>query len=219
MLLRSLLCLAIAAGVCAAQTATHPVGADPIDWSLRRKVFLKKLVRPNAFWDVLPGFVFDQSRNFPKEWGRGAPGVAKRFGSQYGQFVVSETIELGVAAAHHEDPRYHRVPDQPFGARVKHALVSVFVVRNDQGGQTIALSHITGIYGATAAALLWKPATQRAPRRFLINSSIPFASKAGSNAWQEFWPDVKQWRRRRALRKAAAEIDQVAGSAPAKTQP
>ena len=183
--------------------------STPIDWSLRRKVFFRRLFGPNAVWETLPGLAFDEARNFPHEWGRGFGGITKRFGSQYGQFVVSETIELGVAAVHREDPRYHRLVGHPFGERVKHTLASVFVVRDDKGGRTVALGRFAGVYGATAASLIWNPADQRNLRSFTINSSIPFAAKAGSNAWQEFWPDVTAWRHRRALRKATTDIDKV----------
>ena len=204
------MCLGQSTAVTSSNSVT-PAASDntQIDWTLRRRVFFRRLFGPNAIWETIPGLAFDEARNFPHEWGRGFGGITKRFGSQYGQFVVSETIELGVAAVHREDPRYHRLNGHPFGQRVKHTLASVFVVRDDKGGRTIALGRIAGVYGATAASLIWNPADQRNLRSFTINSSIPFAAKAGSNAWQEFWPDVTAWRHRRALRKATGDIEKV----------
>ena len=43
-----------------------------------------------------------QIRNHPHEWGGGAGGYAKRFGSSMGHHIVKGTIQMGVGAWHHE---------------------------------------------------------------------------------------------------------------------
>ena len=39
---------------------------------------------------------FNQLRNSPHQWGRGAAGFVKRFGSSFGQHAIGETIGFGV---------------------------------------------------------------------------------------------------------------------------
>ena len=63
------------------------------------------MIGGQAFLETIPGTIFDYARGFPRQWGRGGLGVVKRLGSQYGQFVVGEMIEVGVSALHREDPR------------------------------------------------------------------------------------------------------------------
>ena len=100
-------------GLANAQTdsASSSAPFDAPTWADRREVFLKKLFGPQAILETVPGTAFDTARGFPRQWGRGGTGIAKRLGSQYGQFVIGEGIEMGVSALHKEDPRYFRMPE------------------------------------------------------------------------------------------------------------
>lgn len=168
------------------------VQVDPPTWSDRRDVFLRKLVGPQAIWETVPGAAFDTARNFPGQWGRTGSGVAKRLGSQYGQFLVGESIELGVSALHHEDPRYFRMPDAGFGHRLGHALASTVVVRGIDGHPTPGLARLADVYGSWAIATSWNPPDQRNPRKIAAYGSLGLGIKEGGNLFREFWPDVKR---------------------------
>ncbi len=50
----------------------------PLQWSDRERVFFKKLFGPQAVLETVPATIFDTARNFPRQWGRGGCGVAKR---------------------------------------------------------------------------------------------------------------------------------------------
>lgn len=165
---------------------------DPPEWSDRRGVFLKKLFGPQAIFETVPGTIFDTVRGFPRQWGRGGVGIAKRLGSQYGQFAVGETIELGVSALHREDPRYFRMPDARFGRRLGHAMLSTVVVRGGDGRNTIGLARLANVYGAWAIATTWNPPDQRNVLQIAKYGTLGLGIKAGSNVFREFWPDVKK---------------------------
>jgi hypothetical protein len=165
---------------------------DPPNWSDRRQVFFKKLFGPQAILETVPGAAFDTARGFPSQWGRGGTGVAKRLGSQYGQFVVGESIELGVSALHREDPRYFRMPEGRFGQRLRHALVSTVVVRGADGSNTIGLARLANVYGSWAVATTWNPPDQRNPWKIAGNGTFGLGIKASSNLFREFWPDVER---------------------------
>src|SRR5579872_4684528 len=71
---------------------------------------------------------FNTLRNSPHEWGRSPAGFAKRVGSSFGQHVAKESIQFGVAAAHHENLHYQRSNLQGKWPRVKYAVKSTFIV-------------------------------------------------------------------------------------------
>lgn len=167
--------------------------AAPVNWSLRMKVYLKKLVSMQAFYEVVPGTISDHVRNFPTEWGRGGVGFADRLGSQYGQFFFSETIELAVSAFHKEDPRYFRMGQGNFFKRTGHAFKTAVVVSNTNGGQTIAVGQIAGVFGSWAVATQWwEPKSEQSVGQVMLWGGVGMATKAGANVFREFWPDAKR---------------------------
>lgn len=168
-----------------------PATTQP-SWAVRRNVFLKRLVSPQAIYETVPGATFDQVRNFPKEWERTATGYGLRNASQYGQFLVGESIEFGVSAFHHEDPRYYRMPDASFGQRIRNCLVSGVRVRTADGiHNTIALARLSNVYGAWAIATTWNPPSQRDFSKIMLYGSLGLGLKTSANFFREFWPDVK----------------------------
>src|SRR5262249_45944834 len=60
--------------------------------------------------------------NSPEEWGQGAEGYGKRFGSRFGQNVAKQTLQLGLGAALHEDLRYKPVRTGSAGSRIWNAV-------------------------------------------------------------------------------------------------
>ncbi len=179
-----------------AQAVLSTPPSQPPTWQDRRGVFFKRLLGPQAVIETIPGTIFDTARNFPHQWGRGPVGIAKRFGSQYGQFIVGEGIELGVSAFHREDPRYTRMPEGTIGQRIRHAIHRTFIVPGANGGNTIALARIANVYGSWAIATSWNPPDQRDPVRILRNGTMGMGFKVCGNLFNEFWPDVKRRLRR-----------------------
>jgi hypothetical protein len=135
----------------------------------------------------------DQVTNYPKEWTRSPSGFGKRLASESGQFVITKTIEFGVSALHHEDPRYFRMPGASTKRRLGHAIASAFVARKaDDTGSTIALGHLAGVYGSWAIAQSWEPHSATGAEQFFIWGTANMITKTVSNAVREFWPDVKR---------------------------
>ncbi|MCC6365146.1 MAG: hypothetical protein IT165_16655 [Bryobacterales bacterium] len=164
------------------------------DWRVRRHVLLKQMFGPQAVLEVLPGLAFDESRGFPGAWGRGPSGLAKRFGNQYGQFVIGEFIEFGVSSIHNEDPRYFRLGDGTAWQRTRHVFKNTFFAYHADGspGMTLAAGRILGVYGAWGVATRWNPPAQQTVSQFLLYGTVGMLTKTGGNAMREFWPDVKR---------------------------
>jgi len=165
-----------------------------VDWPLRMKIYLKKLVSAEAFFEIVPAAVAEHVRTFPHEWRRDGDGFAERLGSQYGQFVFRESIELVISAFHKEDPRYFRVGQGNKWKRTGHALKGAVVVSNTKGGQTAAIGPIAGAYGSWALATrLWEPKSEQNAGQVMLWGSVSIGSKAGANVLREFWPDLKNF--------------------------
>jgi hypothetical protein len=164
-----------------------------LDGKDRMKEYLKCLVRPSAIFSNVLIAGFEEARNFPHEWGRTGTAFEKRLGSQYGQYFLDNTIELGFSSIHKEDNRYMRVGDGNFFKRFGSVVKSTVVVSNTHGGQTIALGQIAGAYGSWAiASQFWEPPSEQRVSRVFLWGSVNLAVKGGRNLIREFGPDLRK---------------------------
>jgi len=69
----------------------------------------------------------NQAYNTPPEWGQGAAGYARRFGSDFGIAAVTTTTRYTLAHVFHEDTLYYRCECKGVFPRLRHALISVTV--------------------------------------------------------------------------------------------
>jgi hypothetical protein len=165
----------------------------PADWNGRIEQYMKSLVGPQVVLGVLPTAAWDHARRFPKEWGGKPIGFADRLGSEYAQFILSQTIQLGFSAFHKEDPRYFRSGQGNFFRRTGHAMRGAVIVSNMRGGETVALGSIAGAFGSWAVATQWwEPKSEQAFSRVMLWGGVPLLTKAGTNVLREFWPDAKK---------------------------
>jgi hypothetical protein len=135
----------------------------------------------------------------PKGWGRGPGGFGKRFASGFATHVVKNTIEYPIAAARHEDLRYHRSTKKGFGPRMEHALVSTVITqKTTTGNKTVAAGRISGAIGSGLISRAWQPAAARTVGAGLASGGITLGAEAAGNVAQEFWP-----RRKRAVTQGA----------------
>lgn len=183
----------LAPAVEAVATVNKPQPRPALDGKDRFQEYLKSLVRPSAvFSNVLIAGV-EEARNFPHEWHRTEGGFARRLGSQYAQYVLDNTIELGFSALHHEDNRYLRIGDGNFFKRFGNVVKSTVVVSNTHGGQTLAIGQIAGAYGSWAiASQVWEPPSEQRGSRILLWGSVNLAVKGGRNLIREFGPDLRK---------------------------
>jgi len=183
----------IAPAVEAIANANKPDPPPALDGKQRVQEYLKSLVRPSAVFSNVLIAGLEEARNFPQEWRRTGEGFQKRLGSQYAQYFLDNTIELGFASIHHEDNRYMRVGDGNFFKRFGNVVRSTVVVSNTQGGKTLALGQIAGAYGSWAiASQAWEPPSEQRGSRILLWGSVNLAAKGGRNLIKEFGPDFRK---------------------------
>src|SRR3954462_14384265 len=128
--------------------------------SPRVKEYRRNAVGKRTLIGSAAGAGVAHARNSPHQWGRGAAGFGKRFGSRIGQHVAKETIQFGVAAARHENLRYRRSHKHGTLPRMGYAVKHTFIVpkTNRPHKKTVALGRISGNMGAGMVSQAWAPA-------------------------------------------------------------
>ena len=175
-----------------AQTTT-PGTTAPLDWRLRASLYARTFITYQSVLDTAPAIAFNHTIVSPESWGGGTQGLYRRIGSTYAQYAVRETIELAMFAVHKEDPRYVRQGRGPVLRRAAGVLKSAVIVRDLNGGQTLAAGAMVGVFGARAIAVAWLPPEEQTGTSVLVSGSYGLLTRAAGNAVHEFWPDI--WRR------------------------
>jgi len=132
-----------------------------------------------------------QWRGTPKEWGAGISGYARRDAAAFGGGVVRHTVEFGVGALFHEDPRFERSTRNGFTARTQDALHNTLFVRTDDGSHRIAWSRAVAALATGFAVNSWEPRRLHSTHHALMLSLAGALSYATGHVTQEFTPDIK----------------------------
>jgi hypothetical protein len=149
---------------------------------------LRRLIEPIDLGSSALGAGFEQWRNSPHEWGQGAEGYARRFGSSEGYTSSDGAIGLGFDIAFHLDPRYRRMPQGQFGPRLWNAVSQTFVANRDSGGRMFNVSEIGGNFGAGFISNTWEPRGYNGTGDALTRGALGLAYHALKNVAREFLP-------------------------------
>lgn len=182
----------------AAQPAVHrPSPHEPSHAKTRLKQYRKSTFGPGAVARSAAGAGIQQWRNHPRQWGHGVKGYGRRFASGFGQHAVKNTIQFGVGALRHEDPRSTR-PLKPKGFRpkLKDAVRNTFTVRRyGHRKRGVAAGRISGAVGAGLISRAWQPSSLATVGSGLQSGGISLGADLAINTAREFIPDKKKHRR------------------------
>lgn len=133
------------------------------------------------------GALYGQARNKPPDWGQGWDSFGARFGSDYGEQLITTGARYALAEVFREDTIYYRCSCTGFGARLKYALISTVTARRgDDGHRVFSLAALGAPYaGSMSAALGWYPRRYNAMDGFRIGN-YNLASAAATNVAIEF---------------------------------
>jgi hypothetical protein len=132
----------------------------------------------------------NQGLNTPREWGQGAEGYGRRFGSIYGDHIIQSTVMYGLSAALDEDNRYFRSGETGFGQRAKYAVESPFLARHRDGSRHLSISRMSSYVAAATISRLWQPPSTRAMVHAANVFGIAVGVEAGFNVAREFFPKI-----------------------------
>ncbi len=101
----------------------------------------------------------NQVQNTPPEWGKGAEGYSKRFGSDFAIAGVTTTTRYALSEAFHEDTLYYRCECKGVFHRLSHAVISTFTARRgDDGHRVFSFPDLVAPYAGTMTAVHgWYP--------------------------------------------------------------
>jgi hypothetical protein len=86
----------------------------------------------------------------------------------------------------HQDPRYFYQGTGTTGSRIRHALFSPFVSKNDNGSWRPNYSTVGGVLASSAIANLYYPRANRGAGLVFGNFAIGMAERIGASLAQEF---------------------------------
>jgi len=130
---------------------------------------------------------------YGKHWGS----YAKCFGSM--ELDASTSSFFGdflFPAIMHQDPRYFRRGEGPFGRRILYAVSRVFLTHADSGRTVFFSSALAGSVVAAAASNLYCATQDRGFGQSSKRMGTDLANTALYNVAAEFWPDIQQKLRR-----------------------
>ncbi len=116
---------------------------------------------------------------------------AKGFGQRFGANAADATSDIFLAGAIlpsllHQDPRYFYQGTGTTSSRLRHALLSPFICRGDDGRAQINFSSLGGDLASSALSETYYPNSNRGPRLVFGNFGIGTGERMLSTVLQEF---------------------------------
>ena len=179
----------------------------PITTSERLRWFLTSTIGPAHMAGVAFVSAAGTAVNRPGEYGPHWDGWANRFGIGMAGSATGNAMEAGVGLVLREDPRYFRVPQRAFSARVGNVARLTFLARNERGSSEPAYARYIGIVGSNFLSNAWRVPSEANAKDALLRSAEGFAGRMSANAFKEFWPDVKKYLPRKHHRVAQLNIE------------
>lgn len=160
----------------------------PMTFSERARKYILGTLGPGAILRAAAAGGIAQFKETPKEWKTGPEAYDDRFGNAYAKHVIREALEFGGSLALHEDNRYFRSTETGFFNRSKHAIVSVFVARNQAGSEHFAYSRFGSVLGSSFISRLWQPRGTDSAGDAMTSFGLTMISDIGWNFFHEFCP-------------------------------
>ncbi len=165
----------------------QPITArERINWVVRGTIGPESLVA--GLFSAGFGTWFNQPKIYGPHW----EGFGDRYGMRLTGIVTSNTMEAGLGAIWHEDPRYRRDGGASFGHRLGHAAKWTFLAENRNGQLMPAYARFIAVPGNNFLSNTWRAPGDDTLNRALIRTGLGFLGRFGGNTFEEFWPDVQQ---------------------------
>jgi hypothetical protein len=134
-----------------------------------------------------------QADNDPPQWGRNTGGMARRIGSEYGTFVIANSVHEGLGAAMGADPRYFACACKGFFPRTGHALEMTLLTYNRNGHRMLDLPALSGSYSSAMIGTLWWPSHYSPLVQGVQVGHLEVGLAGAVHVVQEFSPELKRF--------------------------
>ena len=132
-------------------------------------------------------------RDSDPHYGVNAEGWGERVGADAArQGMVRELGDGLLPILFHEDPRYFRQAEGTYKQRALYAVTRVLVTQRDSGRKSFNFSKVLGRGGAAGLTQTFYPQSSVGADVVFKTWGTSLATLAGTNLFNEFWPDVKR---------------------------
>ena len=131
-----------------------------------------------------------QLEHSPSQWGLGAEGYGRRFGTLYGIAAFRQSVLFAGAALLHEDPRPLRSGRHGFLPRTADALKLGLQSRRDDGSHGFAWARSVADLGTGTLAMAVYPGHPITGRSMMTFSLGYLGAREVSSVFREFAPDL-----------------------------
>jgi len=169
-----------------------PSAYEPITASGRVHWWVHSLIGPESLAAGVFVAGYQTARNQPSVWGTHWDGFGKRYGMRMSNIGVSNAIQGGVGSLWGEDPRYFRSGESSMGGRLRHVVMGVVEAKYRDGHYGPNFSYYVGSVSGNFISNEWRPAEQTTTGATLGRVGTGIFGKLVSNAFKEFWPDVRE---------------------------
>ena len=135
------------------------------------------------------GFVYagvNQINNEPAEWGKSWSGYQKRYASNFGEFLIQESVTDGLAAIMKRPLDYASCHCGGTGHRIGYALGGAVTDQMPHGKHPIAVPRIVGAYAGAYAQTTWLPDSRTRATQTLLYGTTSLAIGGLINIYHEF---------------------------------
>jgi hypothetical protein len=159
----------------------------------RARWFLNSTIGPSRLFLVGPiNAGWGTMRDVPSEYGTHWDGFGKRNGMRLTGVATGNVFEAGLGSAWGEDPRYFRSPARGFRPRMKYVVKTTFLAPHRDGQWHPAYARFVGNVGNNFLSNTWRADSEANPSDAVVRCVWGVLGRMTSDAFEEFWPDVKQ---------------------------
>jgi len=135
------------------------------------------------------GTLMDRPHEAGPHWG----GFAERYGVSVSTNAVSNAMEAGLGAIWGEDPRYRRDgASAPFKSRLGHIAQWTVLAPNRNDELRPAYARFIAFSSSSFISNEWREQSDTDAAHSLGRIGFGLLGRMGSNAYEEFWPDMKR---------------------------
>lgn len=169
------------------------VSSKVITRTQRLEWYIENTVGPRSLITGVVSAGLGTGLNIPSRYGGTGEGFGRRYEMRLAGIATGNAMEATIGALWKEDPRYFRVPTLSFGRRVRNVMKMTFVAYRSDGNLAPAYARFIGITGSNLLANSWRASSEANFHDAALRTAAGFLGRMGSNAFQEFWPNVKPW--------------------------
>lgn len=158
----------------------------PLTTKLKFKLAARVLIDPITFAGIAILSGAQQAGDTP-DYGQGAQGFAKRFGANTADGFTDIMIGGAILPSLlHQDPRYFYQGSGSVKSRMRHAALSPFICRADNGKMQPNLSSLGGDLASSAISNAYYPDSNRGAGLTFTNFAVGTAERVAEAMVQEF---------------------------------